>query len=702
MDPPQPAFADVPADARGHLGLLLHSAAFYLIYHLRRRALEADGAFDDVFRDFPFLTPYFTQIRERFPEEISWDGSLRWLREQLEAWQQNADPQTPLRELYGLGTPAVLAFVLAGIIEEEARFGDLLVSVQGGEERRVSVGLIHHVLAGAAGTGDGWEIVRPLVNGGFLEVVNRDAPRCEWVLKVPPVLWSLARGDVVEMPMAGAHYRNRASAMPLADLVLPQSQREALEEARILFHSGRTRTLLLRGMPGTERLRVAEGMARALGRGVLEIDCSSQANANEERWRLAGPFCRLARVLPVFCLDLGPGETFELPSLPGYDGPCAVVLGREGGISGQGAEQSLTFYLEPEPEPDRLAIWARELNGAAGPDLPFIAATFALPGRYIRQCARLAINYATLERRKCVTAADVRQAARAINRHVLDSLATRIDGSAGWGQLIVRETTAEELRSLARRCRYREHLPQALGSDFPGGLNRGVRALFEGPSGTGKTLAARVLAHELGLDLYRVDLAAVVNKYVGETEKNLSRVLGRAEDLNVVLLLDEGDSLMSRRTEVKSANDRYANLETNYLLQRLETYSGIVIITTNAGHAIDSAFRRRIDSVVKFHRPDASERWWLWQTHLPAGHAIPLEAIEEIAVRYALTGGQIRNAVMQAMLLALSRGSALCAENLRQAIQVEHRKEGVTYSERKPDAPGCNDRAIANFLGDLV
>jgi hypothetical protein len=701
MDRTHFAFADVPADARGHLGLLLHSAAFHLICHLRCRALKAGKAFEEVFRDFPFLTPYFAQIRQYFPDEIAWEESLRWLGEQLEAWQQNANAQTPLGQLGALGTPAILAFSLAGMVEEEAQFGELLVSVQGGSEHRVSVGLIHHVLAGD-GPLDGWEIIRPLVDGGFLEVVSSHAPRSEWLLRVPAVLWSVTRGDPVEVPVTGARYRSAASSLSLADLVLPQEQREQLEESRILLHSGRTRTLVLRGMPGTERLRIAEAMANALHRNVLEIDCASQANAKDERWRLVGPFCRLARAFPVFCPDLGPGETFDLPILPGYDGPCAVVLGREGGVSGSGAEQSLTFYVEPEAESDRLLIWARELNGAAGPDLPMIASTFALPGRYIRQCARLAADYATLERRDSVTAGDVRQAARAINRQVLDSLATRIDGSASWSQLIVRPTTGGELRSVARRCRFREHLPRALGNDFPGGLNCGVRVLFEGPSGTGKTLAARVLAHELGLDLYRVDLAAVVNKYIGETEKNLSRLLGRAEDLNVILLLDEGDSLMSRRTEVKSANDRYANTETNYLLQRLESYSGIVIITTNAGHAIDSAFRRRIDVVVKFHLPDASERWWLWQTHLPASHTIPQEAIEEIAMRYPLTGGQIRNAAMQATLLALSQGCAVCAENLREAIQVEHRKAGVTYSEKKPDGPARNDRAIASFLGDLV
>ncbi len=332
-----------------------------------------------------------------------------------------------------------------------------------------------------------------------------------------------------------------------------------------------------------------------------------------------------------------------------------------------------------------------------------IASAFCMPGRHIRQCARLATGYAAMERRQAVTISDVRRGARAMNRQVLDTLAMRVEGDASWEQLIVKGATSRELQILERRCWHRERLALTFDRTMPGGMNRGVRGLFEGPSGTGKTLAARVLATELGLDLYRVDLAAVVNKYIGETEKNLSRVLSRAEDLNVILLLDEGDSLMTRRTDVKSANDRYANLETNYLLQRLEHDSGIVVVTTNAGHAIDSAFRRRMDSVVKFHLPDASERWHLWQVHLPAGHAIDSNALEEIALRYEMTGGQIRNVCVNAVLSALSTGDlSVCVSQLKGAIQAERRKAGASFIDSMPTAKARNERAIAAFLGGLT
>jgi hypothetical protein len=454
-------------------------------------------------------------------------------------------------------------------------------------------------------------------------------------------------------------------------------------------------------MPGTDRIGAAGAVARELGYRTLEIECSA-ANPADERWGLVGPLCTLSHAMPAFVVDVGPGEIFEVPPLEGWQGPCAVLIGREGGVGGGDAAQAVTIQLELESHSRRLELWRRALNGSASAELSAMAAGFCLPGRYIGQCARLAIDYAAIGRRTSVSVDDVRQAARAINRQVLDTLAARIDGPARWPQLVVRDATYRELRVLEGRCRHRERLATAFETSIPGGMNRGVRALFEGPSGTGKTIAARVLATELALDLYRVDLAAVVNKYIGETEKNLSKVLSRAEDLNVILLLDEGDALMSRRTEVKSSNDRYANLETDYLLQRLESYTGIVIVTTNAGQSIDSAFRRRMDSVIKFHLPDAAERLRLWFAHLPPGHQVSAQALEEVAARYQFTGGQIRNISIRAALLSLARNAvALDAADLREAIQAEHRKAGASFIEGPGAETPRNDSALAAFLGGL-
>jgi len=207
-------------------------------------------------------------------------------------------------------------------------------------------------------------------------------------------------------------------------------------------------------------------------------------------------------------------------------------------------------------------------------------------------------------------------------------------------------------------------------------LNVGVRALFSGASGTGKTLAASLLAAALQKDLYRLDLSTLVNKYIGETEKNLSRVFSLAEELDVILLLDEGDALLTQRTSVQSSNDRYANLETNYLLQRLEVFEGVLIITTNASERIDSAFKRRMDVTIDFRPPEATQRATIWQLHLPAAHAVRSQLLDDVSLRCELNGGQIRNAVLYASSLALDDGGIVTSAHLEAAVQSEYRKLG--------------------------
>jgi SpoVK/Ycf46/Vps4 family AAA+-type ATPase len=258
-----------------------------------------------------------------------------------------------------------------------------------------------------------------------------------------------------------------------------------------------------------------------------------------------------------------------------------------------------------------------------------------------------------------------------------------------------------DLGELDARCRHRERLLDRLGRRFGASANRGVRALFTGTSGTGKTLAARILGAALDLDVYRVDLAAVINKYIGETEKNLHRILSRAEALDVVLLLDEGDALLGSRTEVRSANDRYANLETNYLLQRLETYQGIVVVTTNLGDNIDSAFQRRMDVVVPFFAPKPEERWHILDRHLPPGHEVSGALLSRVASLCQLTGGQLRNAALHAALLALQDdGRPVGTRHLEEAVRSEYRKAGAAYPLAR-DGFADGSEGMSAFIASL-
>jgi len=247
--------------------------------------------------------------------------------------------------------------------------------------------------------------------------------------------------------------------------------------------------------------------------------------------------------------------------------------------------------------------------------------------------------------------------------------------SASWAELALADETLAQLHDLADR------VLEARGSSskgIDGSTSHGVVALFTGGARPPKLVAAQVLAGRLGAELVNVDVAALISQYIGETEKNLSRVFGVAEDLDVVLLLDEGDALLARRTQVGNANDRYANLETNFLLQRIEAYEGILLVTTNAADLVDGAFQRRMDVVISFRPPDPAERWAIWQLHLPPGHGVEAALLHRIASRCALTGGQIRNAVLHASVLALDQGGPVGSAHVEAAVEREYRKSGGT------------------------
>jgi hypothetical protein len=366
----------------------------------------------------------------------------------------------------------------------------------------------------------------------------------------------------------------------------------------------------------------------------------------------------------------GPSESFELPDLRERLAPFIVTLGVSGGVAGALSDRAITLRIPP-PSPDvRAELWRRTI----GFDTPELTTLRLTSGNIVRS-ASVARAAQELDAAGAIDAAAVRAAVQTLDRSGLEALAQRVECTAEWSSLAASSTTLSELTTLAARCRQRERLGAFAGPALST-VGPGVRALFKGPSGTGKTLAARLLAGTLGMDLYRVDLSAVVNKYIGETEKNLERVFARAEELDVMLLLDEGDALLTQRTGVQSANDRYANLETNYLLQRLESYEGILIVTTNAGDHIDSAFQRRMDVVIDFALPDAAERFAIWQLHLPARHQIDLELLHGAVQRCSLSGGQIRNVALHAALLAAEADAPLGSGHFECAVEREYRKQG--------------------------
>ena len=279
------------------------------------------------------------------------------------------------------------------------------------------------------------------------------------------------------------------------------------------------------------------------------------------------------------------------------------------------------------------------------------------------------------------------EACRATVRPRLGALAERIEGSAGWDDLVVPDPTAQLLRQLLIDVRHRFAVYERWGMRRGRSQGLGTTAMFTGSSGTGKTLAAEVLASELELDLYRIDLSSVVSKYIGETEKNLRQVFDAAEHGGVILLFDEADALFGKRTEVRDSHDRYANTEVAYLLQRLDDYRGLAILTTNMRDAIDSAFLRRLRFVVEFPFPDPATRTALWRRAFPEATPTNDLDIDQLS-QLNLTGGSIRNIATAAAFLAAAAGGAVEMEHVAQATRVECAKLdlhiGLSFAGSRP------------------
>jgi SpoVK/Ycf46/Vps4 family AAA+-type ATPase len=261
----------------------------------------------------------------------------------------------------------------------------------------------------------------------------------------------------------------------------------------------------------------------------------------------------------------------------------------------------------------------------------------------------------------------------------LEGLAVRVRPRRGWDDLILPADEARQLRELAARHRGRGIVyDQWL---FPPLPSTGIVALFAGPSGTGKTLAAEVVAGELGLDLYKVDLSAVVSKYIGETEKNLERIFSAAAAGDLVLFFDEADALFGKRSEVSDAHDRYANIEVAYLLQRLEGYDGLVVLATNLQRNIDQAFLRRISVAVDFVQPEQPQRRAIWARSFPPTAPVADLDLDFLARQFKVTGGIIHNAALAAAFLAAEEGTAIGMRHVVMSLKREFQKLGRLRTE---------------------
>ena len=360
-----------------------------------------------------------------------------------------------------------------------------------------------------------------------------------------------------------------------------------------------------------------------------------------------------------------------------------IVCGRERLTA---FERSRITFEVPRPKADEQALQWRQALGAIAPSLngtiDRLVSQFNLSGSAIRAAARQIDGLddaAGADSRQKMVSDRLWSYSREQARPALDRLAQRIEARVGWEDLVVPPREKTLLHDLADqlKVRYTVYHRWQMGRKSERGL--GISALFSGPSGTGKTLAAEVIANALDLDLYRIDLSQVVSKYIGETEKNLGRIFDAAETGGAVLLFDEADALFGQRSEVKDSHDRYANIEVSYLLQRMEAYQGLAILTTNMKQALDSAFLRRLRFVVPFRFPDAAQRAAIWQRMFPP--ETPTRGLDwEKLGQVSVTGGNIRSIAVNGAFYAASAGEPVSMEHLLRAARAEYAKLERTLS----------------------
>jgi len=421
----------------------------------------------------------------------------------------------------------------------------------------------------------------------------------------------------------------------------------------------------------------AEYAARAMGRQLFTLNADGLPAAGHELDELVVLWEREALLLPGSLLfqcgraGLTAGARHLLERLPG-----PLALGSREPVR---LDRPLVrFDLDKPRPPEQRRLWEKALGPSAvaiNGALDELAEQFRLSARTISSTgSRPGPGGGP------VTAESLWSACRSHSRPRLEDLAQRVAVSAGWGDLVLAEPQVRTLRQIASQVRHRITVYEDWGFAGKGRRGLGVSALFAGESGTGKTMAAEVLAGELGLDLFRIDLSAVVSKYIGETEKNLRLVFDAAEEGGVILLFDEADALFGKRADVKDSHDRYANIEVSYLLQRMEAYQGLAILTTNLKSSMDRAFQRRLRFAVNFPFPDAAQREAIWRRVFPPG--TPTEGLDPSKLaQLNVTGGNIRNIAINAAFLAAEAKKPVDMGHLLHAAKLEAQKMERPFSE---------------------
>jgi hypothetical protein len=521
-------------------------------------------------------------------------------------------------------------------------------------------------------------LVRAIAPGGVLRKSRALAVEGDGlaaVLDVPgPALAWLLGDDALQPPLAALLELVAADAE--LGVILPEAATAALDALVPRIGSPSPVAVILRGPRGSGRRAAAHRLARALGRPLVVIPIPALV-ALESRTRMpllgqALAAARLRAAVPYLADsdalydergDAAPEHLDAIAQVAGV--VVAASSGRGGHLELR--RPQLGVALPRTELGDRERAWhiALDAHASMRPDDALeLAARYVVGPGAIADVVGEAVRYAA------AAGAPVDRDAieAAVGRRLSLRLGTYgavVHRKARFAELVLPDDVVDTLHDLIAMVRERSQILERWGYQRHLGISRGVSGLFSGEPGTGKTMAASVVASELGLELVRIDLSAVVSKYVGETEKNLGKIFDEAQDAHAMLLFDEADSLFGKRTELKTAQDRFANLEVNYILQRMESFDGVSVLTTNAESSIDPALQRRLNFRIRFPEPEVDEREKLWRQLLPPGAGLH-DGVDfhSLAERFDMTGGYIKNAVVRAAVIAARAGRGLVAEDL--------------------------------------
>jgi AAA+ superfamily predicted ATPase len=482
----------------------------------------------------------------------------------------------------------------------------------------------------------------------------------------------------------------------LEDIILADNIRARLVQLTDEHKDGTHLIWYFYGPEGTGKRSTAEALCHRIGTGLLVADVKLMSQVSLPFETITKLLCREAMLqdATVYWKDFDTllhddfssqlrtamAEIEQHPGLVFLSGRRVWDVHHSWG--------SKLFISVEFPIPDygqRQQLWLTSLGGQAEATeaaVGALAGKFQLSGGQILEAASLARNLALWRDGGSVTGEDLHRACRQVSNQKLIQLARKIKPRYIWADIVLPKDQLEQLREICNYVKYHELVYGEWGFEHKLSLGKGLNVLFAGPSGTGKTMAAEIMANELGLDLYKIDLATVVSKYIGETEKNLDRIFKEAQDSNSILFFDEADAIFGKRSEVRDSHDRYANIEIAYLLQKMEEYQGIVILATNLHKNLDEAFARRMHFSVEFPFPEEEDRFRIWQKAFP--EAAPLSQDIDLAFmarQFKITGGNIKNIALSAAFLAAEDGGGVTMENLIHATKREYQKMGKLCTE---------------------